>query len=107
MDNRKLLIDNSSLGTSQMLLVAVRPAYDYVDGKRSEQTGFFYDTCLVKHGLSRVSVRITGKQLIEAPEQGFISVEFTDLLVRPYVGRDGRLALTATASAIKAVNTKG
>jgi hypothetical protein len=58
------------------------------------------------HNLDKLSVKIAGKQLLDTPTDGYSEVEFTDLVVRPYVGHDGRLALTATATAVKIATTK-
>ena len=65
---RDLRIDPASLG-SKKLLVDISPAYEYKDGKRTDNlTGYRYTVALPEHGLDKISVRIDGKQLIEKPE---------------------------------------
>lgn len=106
MNSKRIAIDNRSLG-SRMLLVEVRPTYDYANGQRSENViGYTYVVSLPMHNLDKLSVKIAGKQLLDTPTDGYSEVEFTDLVVRPYVGHDGRLALTATATAVKIATTK-
>ena len=80
---RDLRIDPASLGR-KMLLVDVMPAYEYKDGKRTETvSGYRYVVCLAEHRLEKLSVRIDGPQQMEKPE-GFVDVEFTDLVVTGY-----------------------
>ena len=91
----------------QTLLVDIRPYYNYTDGVRSQDpVGYIYDVCLPMHKMDKLSVKIAGKQLMDAPLNGAIPVEFIDFNARPYVDRNGRLAVTATANGIKAVNDK-
>ena len=91
----------------QTLLVDIRPYYNYTDGVRSQApVGYIYDVCLPLHKMDKLSVKIEGKQLMDAPQGGAIPVEFVNLIARPYVDRNGRLAVTATANGIKAVNDK-
>ena len=91
----------------QTLLVDIRPYYNYTDGVRSQDpVGYIYDVCLPLHKMDKLSVKIEGKQLMDAPQGGAIPVEFVNLIARPYVDRNGRLAVTATANGIKAVNDK-
>lgn len=91
----------------QTLLVDIRPYYNYTDGVRSQDpVGYIYDVCLPMHKMDKLSVKIAGKQLMDAPLNGAIPVEFIHFNARPYVDRNGRLAVTATANGIKAVNDK-
>lgn len=91
----------------QTLLVDIRPYYDYTDNARSQDpVGYIYDVCLPMHKMDKLFVKIPGKQLMDAPLNGALPVEFVNLHARPYVDRNGRLAVTATANGIKAVNDK-
>lgn len=105
MDNKKICIDNRTLG-KDMLLVAVRPSYTYINGQRGAQNGYTYDVCLPEHNLDKLSIRIDGEQLVPTPESKYVPVEIAGLVVRPYVTRDGRLAYSATATAVKIVQNK-
>ena len=78
---RDLRIDPASLG-SKKLLVDITPAYEYKDGKRTDN-------------------RIDGKQLIEKPE-GYIEVEFSGLEVNAYESQ-GHVQFTAKATGISPV----
>lgn len=102
---QNIYLDVESLG-KQMMLVAVTPDM-YLNGQKvAEPVGYRYDVCLRAHGMDKLSVRIPGAQLIEAPtpEQD-LYVRFDGLRVRPYVGSNGRLAFTAHATGIHAVTT--
>ena len=107
MDIKKVLVDNRCLG-GEMLCVGCKPYYAYTpDGQKGAQQGYTYDVCLPAHGFDKLGVKIEGDRQIEIPEGGHVAVTLTDLAVRPYVGRDGRLAFSASASAIKPLNNKG
>lgn len=107
MDAKKIAIDIRCLGT-EMLCVGVKPYYAYTaDGQRGGVQGQAYDVCLPAHAYDHLTVKIAGDPQLEVPEGGCVAVVLIDLVVRPYVGRDGRMAYTATASAIKAVPHKG
>lgn len=107
MDAKKIAIDNRCLG-KEMLCVGVAPYYDYdANGQRSKLLGQAYDICLPYHAYDHIKCKVPGEPQIEVPEGGCVPVVLTDLIVRPYVGRDGRLAYSATASGIKAVPNKG
>ena len=96
---RDLRIDVASLG-QKMLLVDVMPAYEYKDGKRTDNiVGYRYEVALPAHNLDKISVRIDGKQLMDAPEDGFIEVGFTNLEVSAYE-REGKVLFTAKATGI-------
>lgn len=91
----------SCLGAT--LLVDVRPYYTYTDGVRGQTpVGYVYDVCLPVHKMDKLAVKIEGQRLMDAPQDGAREVEFAGLVVRPYVDRNGHLAVTATATGIKA-----
>lgn len=98
---RDLRIDPASLGAKK-LLVDVSPAYEYKDGKRTENlTGYRYTVALPEHGLDKIGIRIDGKQLLEKTE-GYIEVEFNGLEVNAYESQ-GHVQFTAKATGISPV----
>ena len=102
---RNVKIDVTSLGQKK-LLTDVQPAYEYKDGKRTDTiTGYRYEIALVSHNLDKLNVRIDGKQLMDAPEDGFVEVEFTGLEVGAYE-KDGHVLFTAKAAGIAAAGRK-
>lgn len=105
MDLKKIAIDNRTLG-KEMLLVDVRPNYAYMNGQRGDLNGYAYDVCLPAHSLDKLTIKIDGEQQIEAPEEGYVPVEVSGLIVRPYVNRENKLAFTAIAAAIKVAARK-
>ena len=55
--------------------------------------------------MDKLRVRIPGAQQIDTPTpEDDVYVRFDNLVVRPYVGQNGRLAFAATASGIHSVN---
>ena len=104
MNIRDICLDNNCLG-KQMLLVAITPDL-YVNGQKvSEPVGYRYDVCLRSHSMEKLAVRIPGAQQMDAPApEADVYVRFDNLIVRPYVGQNGRLAFTASASAIHPTN---
>lgn len=98
---RDVRIDPTSLG-DKMMMVNVLPAYEYKDGKRTDNiVAYRYEVALPAHNLDKISVRIDGKQLMDAPEDGFVEVKFTGLEVSAYE-RDGKVLFTAKATGITA-----
>ncbi len=95
---RDLRIDPDSLGKKK-LLVEVAPAYDYKDGKKSETiSDYRYVIALPEHNLEKISVKISGKQLMEKPD-GFVEVEFDELEVLAYE-MQGKVQIVAKATNI-------
>ena len=92
-----LRIDTKCLG--KHLLVDVK-----TDVKDGEQVGYKYLVALPDHQLDKYNVRIPGKQQINASD-GICEVVFENLQVRPYV-IDGVFGLTATATAVRRVDTQ-
>ena len=98
---RDLRVDRASLGPKK-LLVDITPAYEYKDGKRTDNlTGYRYTVALPEHGLDKIGVRIDGKQLIEKPE-GYIEVEFSGHEGNAYESQ-GHVQFTAKATGISPV----
>lgn len=101
-----LLIDPRSLG-NKFWLVSTSPAVEYKDNRRTDNvTGYRYSVCLPEKGLEKINVKIEGKQLMEAPESGYVEVNFTDLEVFIY-WQNGQPNVGARAKGITAVNHKG
>jgi len=99
-----LKIDNSSLG-NRLWLVEVVPAYEYQNGKRTDNiTGYRYVIAMPERSLEKIGVKIEGKQLLEAPE-GYAEVTFSDLEIFIYWS-SGQPQVAARAKGISLVNTK-
>lgn len=107
MINSNLKLDNKCLGDI-LQLVEVTPNL-YENGQRlTAPNGYKYSVCVRAHRNDKLNVLIPGAQLMETPSTMLdVFVEFTDLIVRPYADRTGRLAFTATASGIKPVKRTG
>ncbi len=96
-----LKVDPNSLG-SGLILTDVTPAYKYADGqKTNEVEGYRYTIAAPEHGLKKITVKIKGKQQIEANNELKI-VEFTELTLKPYF-RAGEVLIAAVADAISVV----
>lgn len=101
---RNLRIDSASLG-QKMLLVDIRPVYEYQNNQRTERvTGYRYDVALPTHSLDKLGVKIEGKQLIEKPAD-FAEVEFANMEITVFVS-NGQPQVTAKATGIALVNKK-
>jgi len=99
-----LIIDKSSLG-QHLWLVEIVPAYEYKDNKRTDNvTGYRYVVAMPDRGLEKISIKIEGKQLIEAPE-GYAEVKFADLEIFIYWA-NGQYHVGARAKGISLVSTK-
>ena len=101
MKSKDLYLDNHCLG-EKMLLVSVTPDL-YINGQRlAEPIGFKYEVCLRAHDMDKLSVKIPGPQQMDAPlPEADVLVRFDGLTVRPYVAKNGRLAFTSSATAIR------
>ena len=99
-----LIIDPRSLG-ERLWLVAVAPAYEYKDNRRTDTlTGYRYTVAMPEKGLDKINVRIDGKQLLDAPD-GFAEVRFDGLEVFVYWS-NGQPQVGARATGVQLVNTK-
>lgn len=99
-------IDTRKTLGSQMLLVDVRPIFEYNNGKRSDNiTGYKYEICLPERMFEKISVKILGSQRIEKPECGSIEVDFVNLELYIY-WMSNTYHIGARASDIKDVSTK-
>lgn len=97
-----LVIDAYKTLGQSMFLTEVRPVYEYRNGTRTDTvSGYKYFACR-KKDLEKVAIKIPGKQLIEAPADGYIEVKFTDLELSIYM-LSGQPQVSATASGISQV----
>lgn len=102
MNLSNLLIDTKSIG-EQKLLIDVLPIAEYKDGERTGiVSGYKYVIALPAHKLEKISVKIDGPQKMQLSQDGYKSVEFTDLEIRAYV-IDGKPVLSCKAKDIKEV----
>ena len=54
------------------------------------------------HRYDKLVIKILGAQLMDSPVSGSEpQVEFTELKMRPYVDRTGRMAYTASATSVR------
>ena len=99
-----VVIDNSSLG-KRLWLVEVLPAYEYQNGKRTDNiTGYRYVIAMPDRSLEKLGVKIEGKQILEAPG-GYAEVAFSDLEIFIYWS-NGQPQVGAKAKGISLVNIK-
>lgn len=100
-----LIIDPRSLG-SKFWLVSIDPAYSYQNGQRtSEISGYRYTVALPEKNLEKVGIKIPGKQLLDAPENGYMEVTFTGLELYFY-WQNGQPNIAAKATGVSLANTK-
>lgn len=98
-----LKIDPASIG-ARPLLVEVLPSYAYSEGKRTNNiTGYRYVIAMPDHGFDKLSVRIEGKQQLDAPD-GYAEVAFRDLEIYIYWTQTG-YQVGARAKGIQLVDT--
>lgn len=101
---RDLTIDPKSLG-AKLLLVDVRPAYEYQDGRRTENiTGYRYYIALPDKGFEKLAVKIEGPQQLDKPD-GYAEVVFDGLEIYAYVS-GGQIQVGARATGISEVKSK-
>lgn len=103
MNTSNLYLDRACLGP--MILIAVSPDYYGSDKERhADPQGSKYEVMLPAHRYDKLVIKISGSQLLECPVSGHEpQVEFSELKVRPYVDRTGRMAYTASATGIKVI----
>ena len=103
MINANLYLAPECLGT--MILIAVTPDYYGSDKERhADPQGHKYEVMLPAHRYDKLVIKILGVQLMDSPISGSEpQVEFSDLRVRPYVDRTGRMAYTASATGARVV----
>ena len=99
-DLSKLIIDPRSVG-KKVFLVAVKPAFEYADGKRIGDTpsGYKYEVALPEKHMEKLSVRIDGACQMQKPDS-FQEVVLEGLKLELYWTPNGH-QLKATASKIR------
>lgn len=101
-DISKLRIDPASLG-EKLLLTEVNPWFEYVDGKKQDiPMGYKYTVACTAHALNTITVKVKGKQMVEATDE-FPAVKFSGLELKVYV-IEGKPMITAIATGIALVN---
>ena len=105
MNNSLIRIDPVSIGST--VLVGVTPDLYGSDKVRHDvAVGYKYEVMLPSHRFDKLTVKIPGLQLMDTPVSGHEpTVDFENLVIKPYVDRNGRLAFTATATGVKVVAT--
>lgn len=101
----ELIIDPRSVG-KRLFLVAVKPAYHYVNGQRvsDEVVGFKYEIALPDHHMEKISVRIDGDCQMKEPDS-FQEVVLEGLTLSLYWTPQGH-QIKATASKIRPATVK-
>lgn len=101
---KDLKFDPRSLG-SKLLLVDVRPAYEYQEGKRTDRiVGYRYEIVLPDKGFEKLAVKIEGPQQMDKPD-GYAEVVFDGLEIYAYVS-GGQIQVGARATGIREVKSK-
>ena len=87
----------------KLLLIDVRPAYQYVSGKPTDVIiGYRYEIALPEKKMEKVSVKIEGEQLMEKPMEP-TEVQFDKLQIFIY-WMAGKYHIGARANGIHLVN---
>ena len=96
----EVCIDAKRTLGNKLWVVDVIPVYEYKDGHRTENIlGYRYETVLPGHKMDKISVRIDGPVLLEAPN-GYYEVAYDGLEVFIYWS-NGNYAIGAKATGIK------
>lgn len=99
-----MIISNASIG-NKLLLVDVKPKYEYVNNQRTDKvTGYGYTIVLPDKQFEKMIVKIDGKQQMETPDS-YVDVIFTDLELYIYWNQ-GQYTVGARATGIHAANNK-
>ena len=99
----QLVIDAYKTIGEDNLLAGVTPWFEYSNGvKQDVPIGHKYKVASKKHGLETVTVKIKGKQMVEATDE-FPAVRFSGLELKVYV-IEGKPMITAIATGIALVN---
>jgi hypothetical protein len=96
-----LKISPESLGNT-LWLVDVAPAYEYKDGKRTDNiSAYRYSLVMVDRGLEKITVKIDGPRQMDKPD-GYVAVELDNLEVFIYWSQ-GQYQVGAKATSIHQV----
>ena len=105
MNITKLRLTPAVLG-NQLLLVAVKPEYEYQNGVRTNKIiGYKYEVVASELGFEHVTVKIAGEQQMDTPDGGYTEVNFEGLQVFLY-WRQGSYDLGCTATKIRSAVPK-
>ena len=99
-----LVISTKETVGDEFVLVSIKPAYEYVDGRRTEEfSAYKYSVVCVKAGYEKIAVRVEGDKKLsdDAIDQNVI---FENLELKPYIV-NGRFGLSAKATGIKKATT--
>lgn len=99
-----LHVDARDLGGTY-LVTRVAPYNAYVDGERSSTVeGYRYSTVLPERGFEIIDIKVPGARAFEVTAGEYVAVKYDDLEVKLYYDRDGRIQVTARATAVHAVD---
>lgn len=97
-----VVVDASATMGKKLWVVDVVPAYEYVNGQRTQNvTGYRYVTVLPERKMEKISVKIDGAAQMEAPN-GYVEVVFDGLEVNLYWA-NGDYNVSAKATAVRPV----
>ena len=104
MNISKLVIDPRSVG-KHLLLVEVKPYYEYTNGTRSSEVkGYKYQVAMPDNAFDKIFIKIEGNQQMDISASSQ-EVFFDNLKLKLYC-IDGKYDVSATATAIHAVKDK-
>lgn len=96
-----IIVDFYSTFGKDFVLVDVVPKPVYRNNEKTDEVIYNYDICCLDRKMKHLNVKIGGKQLLPAPEDGnIIRVELVEPVARPYV-MNGQLGFSVTANSIK------
>ncbi|HBR01654.1 MAG TPA: hypothetical protein DD738_03505 [Ruminiclostridium sp.] len=100
-----VIIDLRTVG-NKFWLTEIVPVRAFVNGERTDTvSGHKYVIALPERNLEKIGVKISGPQLLEAPESGFVEVKFDNLELYFY-WQNNQPQVGARATGISLVNTK-
>ena len=104
MDIKNIVIEAYKTVGTDLMLVSVLPAYEYDNGKRTDNiSGYKYEVVLPHRAYEKLSVKILGDVRLDLQEDEAVFVSFTDLVLTLYWTPQG-YRISASASDIKPVN---
>ena len=79
MDIKDVVIDAYKTVGTDLMLVSVLPAYEYDNGKRTDNiSGYKYEVVLPHRAYEKLSVKILGDVRLDLQEDEAVFVSFTD-----------------------------
>ena len=80
MDIKDIVIDAYKTVGTDLMLVSVLPAYEYDNGKRTDNIlGYKYEVVLPHRAYEKLSVKILGDVRLDLQEDEAVFVSFTDV----------------------------